>query len=120
MKKIQISFAGNANLETVEEQLIKLSKMEDVEFYCCFLNRKMVTEKGFNTNIVDLLDRTIGDKITWLADQFPNFNEFMGNLDGARTEVAKIIDHIYVLDSATAKGVSREIELFTMGKVVLM
>lgn len=120
MKKIQISFAGNANLENVEKQLKELSKKEDVKFICCFLNRKMVEEKGFTTEIVDLLENIIGDRLIWLADKYKNFDEFMKNIDKARTEVANQIDHLYVLDSETAKGVSREIELFTMGRVVLM
>ena len=45
---------------------------------------------------------------------------FLANLDNERMEVAKQIDHIYVLDSATAKGVAKEIELFSLGRVVLM
>ena len=41
-KLIQISFSGEANMAVVEEQLVELSKLENTEFICCFLNRKMV------------------------------------------------------------------------------
>lgn len=120
MKKIQISFAGNADLTTVWSQLVEISKMEDVKFYCCFLNERMVIGKGFSMDIINLLNATIGDRLVWLADDYNTFDEFMANIDSARLKVADQIDHIYVLDSSTAKGVSKEIELFTKGRVILL
>lgn len=121
MKKlIQISFAGNANLVRVEEQLKEISKMEDTEFMCCFLNRAMVKEKGFSMDIVNLLTDTLGDKLIWLADNYVTFGEFIDDIDNARQIVAEKIDNMYVLDATTAAGVSREIELFSLGKIVLM
>lgn len=120
-KLIQVSFSCEANIEVVESQLLELVKLENTEFICCFLNRKMVEAKHFDTSIVDVLENTLGKKLTWMADKYDNdCTSFLSNLDNERMEVAKQIDHIYVLDSATAKGVAKEIELFSLGRVVLM
>jgi len=118
--KVQICFSGNADLSKVERQLIELAKNENFEFYCCFLTRKQVEEKKFTLHIVNLLENTLKDRLTFMTKRYDTFEEVMSNMTFIRTETANMVNRMYVLDSGTAKGVREEIELFTNCKVVLM
>ena len=118
--KVQICFAGTAYLENVKKQLEELSKNDELEFYCCFLTRKQVEAKGFKLDIVDLLESTLGNRLTFMTNRYDTFDEVMANMTSLRTDTANLVNRLYVLDSGTAKGVAEEISLFTRLKVILM
>ena len=118
--KVQICFAGNADLTKVKEQLETIKKDQSIEFYCCFLPKHIVIEKGFSTDIVDLLESELGDRLVWQLQDCKTFSEAMNILPEKRIETANLVNRMYVLDSGTAKGVAEEIKLFTQCKVILM
>lgn len=117
---VQISFAGNADLENVRNQLIKLREEDKYQFVSCFLTRKMVEEKEFSTEIVDMLDEVLGTCHDYAALEYDNFDTFMSNIQDVRQEVANAVNRMFVLDSGTAAGVADEIKLFTDAKVILL
>ena len=117
---VQISFAANANLENVRNQLIELKNEDKYTFASCFLNREMVIEKEFDTKIVDLLEGILGVEYSTKADEYATFSDFMDNIMIARKELADEVNRLFVLDSGTASGVAKEIELFTNAKVILL
>lgn len=121
--KVQISFAGNANLDNVRKQLEELAKNENFVFYTCFLSRRIVEEKALDTKIVDMLSDVLGMRhISVPEDIFGvlDFEEFMKELPSMRTQTADLVDRLYVLDSGTASGVAEEVQLFTNRKVILL
>lgn len=117
--KVQISFAGNADLSKVKSQLEDL-KEENFEFYCCFLPRHIVEQKGFDTAIVDMLENILGDKLHWQLAKYKTFDEAMTYIGKERAIIADTVNRMYILDSKIAKGVTKEIELFTSRKVILL
>lgn len=118
--KAQICFAGTADLKKVEDQLIQLKKEDSFEFYCCFLPRHIVEAKEFNPAIVDLLENTLGDTLTWVFKDYDTFDNVMKDMSIKRKETANLVNRMFVLDSKEAKGVAEEIKLFTECKVILM
>ena len=121
MSKIWVAFGGNANLENVERGLDELlSKHPDATFYCCFLTKEVVTKEGFDPGAVDLLERKLGDRLEWLLKDYKSLDEVKPDLDKKRFECARICDKLCVLDSDTAKGVTREIEVMSNLKIILM
>lgn len=111
---IQVSFAGNADLVKIKDQLKQLvqeskEKYSEVQFAHLFLPRHIVEEKGFSTDIVDLLDEVLGDnQYNPIADSI-NFNDYMSKLENARFELATMTDSIAVLGVEVAEGVIKEI-----------
>ena len=64
--RIQISFGKDADLVIVRKQLEEVAeqyKGEDNHFYTGFMPRAIVVEKGFSTEIVDLLDEVLGNRL---------------------------------------------------------
>jgi len=118
--KAQICFAGTANLEKVKEQLVQLKNENKYEFHCCFLPRHIVVEKGFTTDIIDMLENTLGDDLIWELKEYKSFDDIMKDLYTVREHVANTVNRMFVLDSGTARGVAKEIELFTSAKVIMM
>lgn len=126
--KVQISFAKDADLANVESQLIELASHKNYEFYCCFLPRDIVEEQGFGTQIVDLLDKTLGDRLTYQVSTYKyptakgdsKFQAAMLWMSEIRDITANKVDKLYVLDSKSALGVAEEIKLFTKGRVNLI
>lgn len=121
--KVQISFAGKANLDNVRKQLEELAKNENFEFYTCFLSERIVEQKNLDPAIVNMLSDVLGTRhISVPEDIFGvlDFEEFMRELPNMRTQTADIVDRLYVLDSGTATGVSEEVQLFTNRKVILL
>lgn len=114
MNKIWVAFGGNANLENVERGLETLLKdFPNSEFYCCFLTKEMVTKANINPGLVDLLERKLGDKLTWMLKDYHSLDEVKPHLEKLRTKCAKICDKLVVLDSNVAAGVSKEIEIMS-------
>lgn len=118
--KVQICFANNANLEKVKEQLEILKKEDKYKFYCCFLPRHIVEEKGFSTDIDDALESILGDDLVWSLKNCKNFEEAMSCMKDARANTVNAVEKVFVLDSGVASGVAEEISLFTNNKVILM
>lgn len=118
MIKVQISFSKDANLENVKQQLLSINN-GDYEFHCCFLPRKAVEEKGWDTAIVDLLEETLGDKLHYQLEKYDTFSDMMSNIETERIEIANLVNRMFVLDSGSAEGVRKEIELFSNAKIIL-
>ena len=118
--KAQICFAKEADLKKVKEQLQQLKAEGTYEFHCCFLPRHIVEEKGWDTEIVDLLEEELGNELVWELEKYENFDAAMGNISGERERVANLVNRMFVLDSKEAQGVAEEIKLFTQCKVILL
>lgn len=121
--KVQISFAGKANLDNVRKQLEELAKNENFEFYTCFLSKRIVEQKNLDPAIVNMLRDVLGTRhISVPEDIFGvlDFEEFMRELPNMRTQTADIVNRLYVLDSGTVVGVAEEVQLFTNRKVILL
>lgn len=117
--KVQISFAKEANLERVKEQLIDLAKDKSLEFYSCFLPRTVVEEKGFSTDILDTIDEALDGRMNYMLEG-DTFDDVMADLPDRRKVVGALVDKLYVLDSTTASGVADEIAAYTEGRVILL
>lgn len=108
--QVWICFGGDSNLATVEEGLKKITARDNIEnYHLCFLSRRIVNEKGFSTDIVDLLEKYLGDKAIWHLDKYENFETAIANINKERVIVAKLVNKLVVLDSRNAKGVCAEI-----------
>jgi hypothetical protein len=119
MVTIMISFAGNADIEKVKPQMVELASRNDCEFICCFLNRAMVTEKGFDTKIVDAIDEAFGKKMTYVADGSKDFTSFMLELPELRKKTIDEATIVYALGTEMAKGLAEELNYANMGKSVI-
>lgn len=118
---IQISFGATADLGIVKNQLKELKeKFPEANYISCFLPRHIVKEKGFDTSIVDTIDGELGDKHTYAGEKFKDFADFMSNIEDTRITVSSTVDRLAVLDASEAKGVVREIELFTNSRLIMM
>ena len=122
MEKIlaQICFAKDADLVKVREQLEQLKAEDTYEFRSCFLPPHVVKEKGWSTEIGDLIEDVLGYDHVYALGHCKNFEEAMEKLPEARKYVAETVNRMFVLDSGTAEGVRKEIEFFTNTKVILM
>ena len=119
--KAQICFAGaTSDLDKVREQLLQLKAEGKYEFYCCFLPRHIVNEKGFSTDIVDVLEESLGEELHWQLGEYENFSKAIAALPEVRKETAYMVNRMFVLDSKQAQGVANEIKLFTECKVIMM
>lgn len=118
---VQICFACDANLERVKEQLEELvTNHPEFRFHHCFLARHHVEEKGFDMAIVDMLDEVLGENQYRHLEDYETFSDAMSHLEEKRELVADLVNRMFVLDAGAAKGIAREIELFTRMKVVLL
>ena len=120
--RVQISFSKDADLENVRNQLLELNN-GTYKFYSCFLPRDIVIEKGWSTDIVDLIDEVLGNEHSYVSEDYmgsQNFEEFMKDLPAMREYTADLVNIMFVLDSGTAAGVAEEIRLFTNKKVILL
>lgn len=118
--KAQISFAATADLEVVKRQLEKIKTEDQYEFYCGFLPRHIVEDKGFDTSIIDVLEGELGTDLVWVLKDCKTFEEAMTILPGKRREISETVEKIFVLDSKIASGVAEEVKEFTKGKVILL
>lgn len=117
---VQICFECSADLNKVKEQLTELKNTNQYIFHHCFLSRKHVEEKGFTTDIVDMLDEVLGADQEAHLNKYDTFADAMLHIDKERKEVANGVNRMFVLDSGTAEGIRKEIELFTNMKVILL
>jgi hypothetical protein len=118
--KAQICFAGNANIENVKKQLEQLKAETKYQFYCCFLPKHLVEQKGFSPEIVDTLEEVLGEELVWQLKEYETFEAAMANIEQIRQDTAELVNRMFVLDSGTAAGVAKEVQLFTNAKVILM
>ncbi len=115
---VQISFSCEANLEKVKEQLTNLKEQYPFfTFHHCFLSRKQVEEKGFSTNIVDMLDEVLGDNHVSYLDKYETFDEAKAHIKEERLKLSTITSELFVLDSGLADGVKKEIALYSHERV---
>jgi len=118
--KVQISFAANTDLVAVKERLIELVEKTDYEFVSCFLPRHIVKEKGFTTDIVDMLDEVLGDRHKYAGIAMENFDDFMANIYQLRFTVGKSVDVVYLIGSGIVGGIKDEINIASNGKIILL
>lgn len=113
-KKVQISFAGDANLTTVRTQLEEIVKNQDYErFYCAFLPRHIVEQKGYSTEIVDMLEEIFGDKLEWVMQYYRTFETCITNMNSKREYVANAVDTMIICNAShMVTGVAFEKKLF--------
>lgn len=123
---VQISFANNANLSEVKTQLTELksqleSDNEYVRFVHCFLPRNIVMQKGFSTDIVDLLDEVLGDSQICLNSKYDDFDKCIKDMPINRDIAAKITYTTYILGESTINnGIKEEIRLASKDKVIIL
>lgn len=121
LKRVLISFSKDANLEVVEKQLNMIDNTsEEYEYFCLFLPRHIVESKGLDTNIIDLLERTLGDRLEWVLSGYETFEEAISALTKERQNIIPLMDLMFVLDSNIAFGVTSEINIFTNKKLIIM
>lgn len=118
--RVFISFSKDSDLKVVEIQLKWLASLEGYEFVCCFLPRHIIEDEGMDLSIVNLLQDTLGDRLTWLLEGKETFKEASSVMDEQRQFGLDLSDKMYVLDSKSAVGVKKEVEIFTNGKVILL
>lgn len=118
---VQISFKTDANLEKVVSQLQQVKKELQIDkFYYCGLPRHIILEKGFSTDIVDTLDKELGDTIEYTLKDYKNFEDAMKNIDEVREIVSNKVDSIIVFDFGCVKGISKEVMAVGRNRVILM
>ena len=113
-KIMQISFGKDSDLSQIREELTRI-KNEYSEYYTfahCFLPRHVVEEKGWSTQILDLLDEVLGkDNHHSKLEEFKTFDECMKNLEDARKSLTNEISCLAIL--GLPKGVLAEINTYS-------
>lgn len=119
--KIQISFATHGpNLSYVKHQLQRLAEEnQNCEFYCGFLTRKQLKAAKMDTEIVDILDSTLGNRLTYLSDNFINRDEVMDNLSFINKELNDMCDYHFVLGLIVSPNLQEQVIRSSGGKTIL-
>lgn len=119
--RIQISFATHGpNLGYVKHQLKQIAKEnKDCEFYCGFLTRKQLKDAKMDTEIADILDSTLGDRLTYLTSVHSSKDNVIGNMSFIRESLNDICDYHYVLGLIVSPNLQEQVKLSSGGKVIL-
>jgi len=124
-KVYQISFNGVGDPEIFRKQLLEIKESNkdkhSILYVTCSLNHEMIKElENANSDIIDLFDEILGKNLIYIADMYDSMSSFMDDLDSIRNIVGNNIDKTYILNLDVNKGLIREINICTNGKVEIM
>lgn len=124
--KIQICVSAKTEEET-KIAVCKIKKLKDkldgiygknnYTLHSCLLPKHILTEKGFNSTLVDTLIETFGDRYSSELDGEKDFDSAIAKLDGCRKELSKKVDNLLIISTTPVSKVALELQLFTENKV---
>lgn len=102
-------------LKRMKDELVK-DYGEDFTVHSCHLPRKIVEEKGWNTEVCDMFEHIFGDHYQSEVTA-ETYESAMNEMNDYRKKVARMVDKIYVFSNESLGGVAIEIEEFSRGKI---
>ena len=125
LTKIQICVSAKTEEET-KIAVCKIKKLKnklDVLYsgnytlHSCLLPKHILTEKGFNSTLVDTLIETFGDRYSSELDGEKDFDSAISKLDDYRKGLSKKVDNLFIISTTPVSKVALELQLFTENKV---
>jgi hypothetical protein len=120
---VQVSFrnpATDQELKLIKDQLIKINGeliAINARVISCHLNREIITEKGWSSNVIDTLELVFGEKYSTLVEE-KTFADAMANMQTTREKAAAMADVLYVILPKDCLGnMTEEIRLASDDKV---
>lgn len=126
IQNVWIVFSGTEDdkeldiIKTKLSKFIESNKEMPYKYKCLFLPRKVVEQKGFKTDLVDILNNC-GANIEFILDKYNSFEECMDNINKERIELSKESDKILsIIPTENISNMYKELSLFVERKIIFI
>ena len=125
---IQICFSlkTGMSIQEISDRLVSLKEKLDAiygrgayECRSCHLAKHLCIEKGFSTEVPDMLAEVFGNQYVCELESEPTFQSAMANINDHRKQLAVIADKLVILSGETITNVALELSLFTQNRVII-